>query len=302
MKHFIESFFCIIFAMCFLSSCSNNEEEILKTEDKETPIDAKNTPMTFSIAYPGTRVAGNAFEDGDSVGLFVANDTLPLEIGGNLVNNEALTLNGSNWAAGRTLYWDEGTYTAYAYYPYITTISSIEDQPFSVSTDQSTTGNADATGGFEASDLLYAKTMGVKASAEPVSLTFKHIMSKLRIRLIKGEDFEGDMPDDAEVIVHSTYTDATVDLSAGVATVNGRGNRAMIKAKPEGNHTYSAIIVPQRLENRMPLVEVEMKGVSYLVESKFQFKAGTEHTINLIIQDNPDQVKIEIGGEVQDWQ
>ena len=52
----------------------------------------------------------------------------------------------------------------------------------------------------------------------------------------------------------------------------------------------------------MPLVEVVMKGVSYLVESKFLFKAGTNHLVNVIISDNPEQVKIEVGGEKGDWQ
>ena len=52
----------------------------------------------------------------------------------------------------------------------------------------------------------------------------------------------------------------------------------------------------------MPLVEVVMKGVSYVYESTFQFKPGTEHLVNFVISDNPDQVKIDIGGEIQDWQ
>ena len=65
---------------------------------------------------------------------------------------------------------------------------------------------------------------------------------------------------------------------------------------------FSAILVPQRVENRQPLVEVVMKGVSYMYESKFVFKPGVEHLVNLIITNNPDNVKIEIGGEVENWQ
>ena len=42
-----------------------------------------------------------------------------------------------------------------------------------------------------------------------------------------------------------------------------------------------------------------MKGVSYMYESKFVFKPGVEHLVNLIITNNPDNVKIEIGGEVE---
>ena len=45
-----------------------------------------------------------------------------------------------------------------------------------------------------------------------------------------------------------------------------------------------------------------MKGVSYLFESKFVFKPGVEHLVNLVITDNPDKVKIEIGGEIENWQ
>lgn len=267
------------------------------------PLDAKSTPMSFDIQYPGqTRATEDGFEKNDKIGLYVAQADAPLEIGGNLVNNEALAYDGNNWTASHTLYWDEGTYNAYAYYPYRNNVSSIEDQPFSVSTDQSTAKTANSLGGYEASDLLYATSKGITASDSPIHLTFKHIMSKLRIRLIKGEDFEGEMPTSATVYVHSTVPTATIDLQAGVATRYVKGTRQTIIAHQEDDYIYSAIVVPQRIENRMPIIEVVMNGVSYLYESKFQFKPGTEHLVNIIISDNPDQVKIDIGGEIQGWQ
>ena len=260
--------------------------------------------MTFTVTHPAqkTRVTDTGFENGDKIGLFVGSADAPLEIGGNLVNNEALTCDNGNWTAGRTLYWDEGTFNAYAYYPYLSPVTSIEDQPFSVSTDQGAPSEIDGLDGYEASDFLYAKTENVIASDDPVKLTFRHVMSKLTIRLIKGEDFEGEMPTDATVYVHNTVPTSTIDLNAGVATRNMRGTRETIKAKQNSSYIFSAIVVPQRVENRMSLVEVVMKGVSYVYESTFQFKPGTEHLINMVISDNPDQVKIEIGGEIQDWQ
>ena len=142
----------------------------------------------------------------------------------------------------------------------------------------------------------------MSASASPIRLTFRHIMSKITVRLIKGEDFEGEMPTDAKVYVHNTVPSATIDLGVGVATRDVYGKRATITAKQQSVYTYSAIIVPQRIDNRTPLIEVIMKGVSYIFESKFQFKPGTEHLVNLVISDNPDKVKIEVGGEIQDWQ
>ena len=258
--------------------------------------------MTFVVDYPGqTRATATDFELGDRIGLYVADAKAPLELAGNLVNNEALTFYGNKWEAGRTLYWDEGTYNAYAYYPFMADVTSVTDQPFSVSTDQSTQQTATALGGYEASDLLFATTKDVKASDSPVRLTFKHIMSKLKIRLIKGEDFEGDMPTTAKVYIHNTVPTATIDLQAGVATRYVKGTRQTIIAHQDGDTSYSAIIVPQRIDNRQPLVEVEMMGVSYLFESKFLFKPGTEHLVNLVISENPDKVKINIGGEKQNW-
>uniref|UniRef100_UPI0040293C61 fimbrillin family protein n=1 Tax=Prevotella sp. TaxID=59823 RepID=UPI0040293C61 len=266
------------------------------------PQGPKSTPMTFVVDYPGqTRATATDFELGDRIGLYVADAKEPLELAGNLVNNEALTFDGNKWEAGRTLYWDEGTYNAYAYYPYMQDVTSVTDQPFSVSTDQSTQKTATALGGYEASDLLFATTKDVKASDSPVRLTFKHIMSKLKIRLIKGEDFEGDMPTTAKVYIHNTVPTATIDLQAGVATRYVKGTRQTIVAHQDGDTSYSAIIVPQRIDNRQPLVEVEMMGVSYLFESKFLFKPGTEHLVNLVISENPDKVKINIGGEKQNW-
>ncbi len=296
MKKHIIIYASFALAILGLASCSDESETALRYQD------AKSTPMTFVMNHPGTRATETAFEKSDKIGLYVAQADAPLQIGGNLVNNEALTYDGSNWTAARTLYWDDGTFNAYAYYPYTKDISSIEDQPFNVSTDQSTAKTADALGGYEASDLLFATSKSITASASPVSLTFKHIMSKLKIRLVKGEDFEGDMPTTATVYIHNTVPTATIDLQAGVATRKVKGTSQTITAHQDDETTYSAIIVPQRIENRMPLIEVIMKGVSYLFESKFVFKPGTEHLVNLIISDNPEQVKIDIGGEIENWQ
>lgn len=287
------------FALAILGIIACSEE----SETTPRYQDAKSTPMTFAVKYPGqgSRTTSTNFEVNDKIGLYVANADALLEIGGNLVNNEALTFNGNTWAATRTLYWDEGSYNAYAYYPYIQGVSSIEDQPFSVSTDQSTVKTTSTLGGYEASDLLYACSKGISASASPINLNFKHIMSKLKIRLVKGEDFEGDMPTTATVYIHNTVPTATIDLQAGVATRYVKGAKQTIIAHQDDDTSYSAIIVPQRVENRMPLIEVVMKGVSYLFESKFQFKPGVEHLVSLTITENPEQVKIDIGGEIQGW-
>ena len=135
---------CVALALAVLSlaACGDDLEPT-------QPQDPKSTPMTFVVDYPGqTRATATDFERNDRIGLYVADAKEPLELAGNLVNNEALTFDGNKWEAGRTLYWDEGTYNAYAYYPYMQDVTSVTDQPFSVSTDQSTSKTATALGGY----------------------------------------------------------------------------------------------------------------------------------------------------------
>lgn len=120
--------------------------------------------------------------------------------------------------------------------------------------------------------------------------------------LIKGDEYTGELPSDAEVYIHSTVPNAYIDIASGLPYKNYYESSKTIKAKKVSDEEYAAIIVPQRLERRVPLFEVVAGGVSYLVESSFLFKMGVQHTVNIILSNNPDQVKIEIGGEIEgDW-
>lgn len=281
---------CVVGA-AFFAACSEDAEPQHK--------DAKSMPMTFTVKHPSqTRVTDTDFEEGDRIGLYVADANKQMDIGGNLVNNEVLKYDGDAWTFARPIYWDDGTFNVYAFYPRIDKVTSLDEQPFSVALRQNTPSTDVSLGGYEASDLLYASKKNVTASDSPVTLYFRHIMSKLRIRLIKGKDFEGDLPTYVDVYVHSTITSATVNLREGVVTCNPRGVRQSIIAHQDDETTYSAIIVPQDISTRMPFLEVEINGVSYFYESRFRYKPGVEHLVNLILSKDPEQVKIEIGGEI----
>jgi hypothetical protein len=261
--------------------------------------------MKFDILHPSqiasSKATETAFESGDSVGVYISNHNEILQLAGNYANNEKISFDGTNWTPKRTIYWNDGKYDVFAYYPYMPVVSAIDDLPFTVATDQTTQKSGTALGGYEASDFLYAKDTAVVASSSAVKLQFKHRMSRLLVRLVKGDDYEGDLPDTAEVYVHNTIPSATIDMNAGYVTRYQYGTAKTIKANPLGNNKYAAIIVPQRLSNRVPLIEVIAKGVSYLWESTFLFKPGVQHTVTLTIDKNPSQVKIDIGGEIGDW-
>ena len=291
----------LLYALCILVCGCSGEENTLKEEDGS---------MRFTVYYPGqqevkaVRATDKSFENSDVLGLYVTDATQPLQVSGNEINNAAMTYDGAVWKPSTTVYWNNGKhYNVYAYYPYITSPASVDDCTFAVQTDQTTARSADGLGGYEASDFLWASKSDLAASKDPVQLTFKHRMSRFNIVLIQGSDYEGDFPEekDIAVYVHNTVTEATVDMASGMVTKNPYKSGQPIRAKALGNQKYTAIVVPQRLDNNLPLVEVVMKGVSYLVESRFQFKMGMQHTMMITISKNPEQVKIEIGGEIVDW-
>lgn len=287
---------CLGLALC-LAGCGQEE----MTEAGEQPADV----MRFSLTHPDegarTRVTETHFEKDDRIGLYVCTAEAPLEVGGNYVNNALLTFNGSAWHPERPIFWNNGSYDVYAYYPQVSPVTSVDDLPFSVATDQQAAGNEQTPGGYEASDFLWASAKKQTAGNEAVKLNFRHCMSKLTVRLVKGPDYDGDELPEAEVYVHNTVTKATVDLAVGIVTPAKFGKLHTVKAKAAGKDEYTAVLVPQRIANRVPLIEVVMKGVSYLVETNFRFKQGIHHTFTLIISKNPEQVKIEIGGELENW-
>mgnify|MGYP002625036014 CR=1 FL=1 len=95
-----------IVGAAFLAACSDDANPQYK--------DAKSTPMTFVVKHPSqTRATETDFEIGDRIGLYVADTEKPMELGGNLANNDALTYDGDKWTSLRPLYWDDGTFNVY---------------------------------------------------------------------------------------------------------------------------------------------------------------------------------------------
>jgi hypothetical protein len=265
--------------------------------------------MAFNVHAPGvhTKVTNNTFESLDEIGIYVTdyvNETtpMPLQISGNRANNVTVTYDGAAWTPEQTIYWGEGKSDVYAYYPYISEIQDVESQFFEVATDQ--TGD-----GYEGSDLLWAKAEGVMQTYGPVSLQMRHIMSKLIVKIVAGEDYVGSLPDDASVLLHSTVTGARVDLSKGSVSKDPYSGAKSIKMKKIGLRTYEgvqavvyeAIVVPQMLESSVPLLEINSKSVSYLLEDPFNFRPGVAYTYTATLNTSTTAIKVEIGCELEDW-
>lgn len=283
---------CLLSVVLLGLSCS-------KTDN----VTDKNT-MRFSALYPNkSKATSSGFEQKDTIGVYVTQydgaAAVPLQLSGNYANNIAVVYDGSVWKSLIPIYWATGKFDVYAYYPYIKP-TSVDSCPFAISQDQSTVKSGGVLGGYEASDFLWAQKTGVEQMAS-VPLTFKHIMSKLIINLIKGPEYTGELPSDAVVYIHNTVPYALIDLTNGSATKNSNESVKSITAMKISDSQYTAIIVPQRIDRSTPLIEINSKDVSYLIETSFVFRAGYQYTINITLNQNPDQVDINIGGQVDNW-
>ena len=282
-----------------LVGCSQEYQNV------EAPL---NNTMLFDIVSPNaTRVANGAFEANDKLGIYVtdyADETTPapLQISGNHTNNEALVFDGASWATERPVYWGEGKSDVYAYYPYME-IEDVDEQPFAVALDQTV---EDA---YETSDFLWAKAEGVAKADGAISLNMKHQMSRLVVKIMAGEEYVGSLPADATVHLHSTVTDARISLANGSVVKDPYGGTHSIKMRNLGLRTfaegeavvYEAIVVPQMLETSVPLLEINSKSVSYLLEDMFNFKPGVSYTYTAVLNTSTTAIKIDIGCTTDDW-
>ena len=260
--------------------------------------EAAKEPGTLAIRFihPSamTKATETSFESGDKIGLYVVETPAPLQVSGNYVNNPQATFNGSQWTGDTGLRWPstESVCDIYGYYPYLT-VTSITSTPFSVLEDQS--------GGFGACDFLWGKAASKAYTTETIPLQFSHKLSKVTLKLLRSETYVGDLPSDAVFYVHSTVTDATVDLTTGSVTKDPHGSARTITCHKVSDDTYEAVVVPQRLSTRTPLFEMVANGVSYLVEGSFNFKPGMNYTFDVTLNTSTESIRIEIGGDIEDW-
>lgn len=264
---------------------------------KEGPADVPgDNQIVFEFGLPETKATAENFEVGDKVSVwaveYAAEEAPELQVGGNFLNNEMLTYDGSKWA-GRTMYWSEKPCDFYAVYPYIQP-SSVESYVFEIAADQNSPRTEDTLGGYEASDLLFAKAEKVSRADGKVSLKFRHMMSKCIVNVIKGEKFEGELPEDISVHIYNTVTTADLNLANGSIEKYALGNRNTITMKKVSSDKFEAVVIPQNIERRTPLIEISMGGIAYLMEYSLSFKPGYQHTINLTVNTSPDQEKFEI--------
>ncbi len=274
-----------------------------KQEEGYEPTDNGEIKVEAHLA---SRATMTEFEPGDKLSLYaveyINGKEQPLQAGGNYLNNEPMVYNKDKWTSERKIYWSNAACDFYGIYPY-QPLKTVENVLFEVATDQNSPETVEALSGYEASDLMWAKAENVSRTDGEVKLEFNHMMSRLVVKIVKGDKFEGDIPDDIVTHLYNTATTAKVNFATASLEKYMYSENKTITMRKVDNETFDAIVVPQFIERTTPLVEITMGGIAYLLNYSMSFRPGYQHTITVILNTSPDQEKIEIGieGDVSEW-
>ena len=281
MKRLISIYNVIGLSVLVALALSCNRSDILDSE-----IDAREPSlMKFYASYPivYTRANETGFADGDEMGVYVVDyvDGNPgiLSFEENRADNMCFTYDEASrsWNSPADIYWkDKSTpVDIYGYYPFDASLSSVDDYRFSVSVRQDAASSESDLGGYEASDLLWAKSEGVHPTAETIVLNYGHIMAGVKVVLQEGEGFEPAQwaSLDKTVLIKNVLTDATVDVANGFVEALTDGKKETI-VPCLYNEEYRAVVVPQELDGNCEILSITIDGKSY----SYSRSAGMTYT------------------------
>ena len=286
-----------LIALCAMG-CDSNEDEIIQNPN-EICIEASLGKVS--------RATLTNFETNDMMSLYAVEyngeEVAEVQTAGNYINNEAMSYNNGKWQSDRTLYWSNKPCDFYGFYPYQPT-GPMSEVLFEVATDQSTPKSNGVPGGYESSDIMWAKAQKISREEGTVRLQFSHMMTRVVVEIVRGDKFEGELPKDIDVHIYNTATTAIVDWRNGSLRAYPQGGYKTINMRQLDGDTFDAIVVPQFIQRSTPLIEITMEGIAYLLETSMSFRPGKQHTITVKLNTSPDQEKIEISidGEVGDWE
>lgn len=218
-----------------------------------------------------TRANDNGFAHGDQIGVFVVNyeneaASPTLQLTGNHADNVRFTYddNEYKWTGSYQLYWKDNKtpIDVYGYYPFISQLSSITEQPFTIERDQRETDRGGMSG-YEKSDFLWAKAENIAPTDATIILKHQHIMAGIQVTLAEGSGFaQGEWADaEKSVLVENVAMTGTIDLRTGNATSTPSGETGKGTIIPqESRGSYRAVVYPQTVEAGTPLFAITVNG------------------------------------------
>lgn len=231
-----------------LTACSADDASVQPQSARSNIISLTSTlAATRAASDPQTTQLNTAVE----VGVFGVSGSTLVSNGSNA--RYSVQADGSLTAKSSTMEWPSaGSISLYAYVPFQSGWTLGGANSFSVAADQTT---AD---GYLKSDLLYGTPAAnpVSQTETAVPLTFRHLMAKMTIKVVKSDDDDTDLSK-ASLTVSGTKIATTLTPQTGVLG-EATGDAADIKvAATIGTAaTACAVLVPQPIAAGTELVKM----------------------------------------------
>lgn len=257
-------------AFITLASCDNDNDSAA----------AKYITVSTSIGDM-TRVAtaddgSQSFENGDQISVFAwtGDATVAPAAAERVVDNAINTLDNKVWKATPQMLWKDMTSTHY----FIGVYPKLESAVADLTKVDYTVDPADQ----EKSDMLVAvNTQGMKASENPVLLSFDHVMAQLTVNLSFRTQFGGAAKVTAVNAVDMADK-ATVNLLTKAVTPDATTKSTVSLGATETNKSYRGIVVPQTGFKQIDVV-IDGKTFTYTHANEISLATGKQTVVNLIV-------------------
>ncbi len=288
-------FLTMVAAAFMLASCGNEENEVKESWNGEIRLSSSIEAQTRA-----THGLDKVLKAGESVHVWVDDSKSPTTsvTTENLYKNNVLTVGDAgalSVATGKDMYFPQSGNTVNIYALHTNATLTGDEFPgeltHTVAQDQKA-ATATAGAGYQGSDLVYAKIAGQARTADAISLTFTHMLSKIEVVLVKGAGVS-DITS-AEILntklkavftpskttAFSVATDAAETIPADfnpIAIDCGTTLQADANGSDDTKITLNeAIIVPQTLAKETAFIRIN-ENLTYKLPAEKTFIAGKKY-------------------------
>ena len=247
MKQFFNSAMCAVLAFG-LVNCSSDDSPTGPDQKPADNIIRLETSINSMSRVTAPDAQGmQAFEMGDKISLYEYVDSKVVK------SNIKATLSADGWQydnKGNALEWINSTskHKIYGLYP---ALDATFGSPTSITMDY--TQQKNPVDHLMINDYLYVHTQeGIVKSTDPVSLNFKHLLSKLTVNIKAAPGITATAEDIKEALVDAASQGSFTILESGIH-VSPDADKAPVCIRYEENpkkgfiKSYSTILIPQQI-------------------------------------------------------
>lgn len=297
-----------------LAACNNEEKDTWAGEIRlSSGLEAGQVTRSVATDLQGAQIA-----DGVHVGFFIS-EAGPAVATTTYTQNLDYTANGSGGLTGHTVYYPQSGngVNIYAYAPWSATVTALTTAyAFNIEADQSTGEK------YLASDLLWGQPMRRKGGSDPaeyvsanpiartaetVSVSFKHMLSKIQVRLIPASGLLADDFKGAKLEILNVKPSVSLNLEEGsISGASGMPGAVTAVTYPnEGTPTLTAaaIVAPQTFTKNTNFMQITLATGGELYyklpnTADLELKSGKIYEYEITVK----LTGLTVVSEIKDWE